>query len=179
MLLCSLPCQRSNQPSSRQGYQGYQRLKQIITTRSSHISNMSCAFISCSPSQAILNGLALSRPTMPRLFHSSASASTWGGGKLKSHSGTRKRFSPVSKARSRSTVAPIYPLSYSSVASEETLVNRAGESRGGPLFKRGKAGKRHLNLMTSGSKLNSLGASKVVGTGRLGVHLRRLFGGSV
>ncbi|CAO1632441.1 unnamed protein product [Parajaminaea phylloscopi] len=114
-----------------------------------------------------------------RALSSSPLLSSWGGGKLKTHQGTAKRFRPISKRRPR-------------VIGQELVLGPDGEIRGmvavkgavsrpGPLFKRGKTGKRHLNLQMNGSRLNSLGGTAVVGMGkgRMGWHLRRLMGNNV
>ncbi|CAO1624233.1 unnamed protein product [Sympodiomycopsis kandeliae] len=126
-------------------------------------------------------------------FSTSTSISTWGGGKLKTHQGTKKRFKPVSKKRNAvrpSIMRQLFPNmpghertklrrlaeanSGGGIESIYGKVEQKGGARPGPLFKRGQSGKRHLNLRTSGSKLNSLGGTKVVGQGRLGWHLRKL-----
>ncbi|PWN20853.1 hypothetical protein BCV69DRAFT_201586 [Microstroma glucosiphilum] len=125
------------------------------------------------PSLRILQGTStrgyLQQPSPARLFSTAPSLLSWGGGKQKTHQGAAKRFRPVSKPRSRPS-----PLGYN--PSTGVLNEMGAGSRPGPLFKRARAGKSHLNLMTSGSRLNSLGGTKVVGSGRLGVHLRRLLG---
>ncbi|PWN28840.1 hypothetical protein BDZ90DRAFT_230850 [Jaminaea rosea] len=121
---------------------------------------------------------------------SSAPCSSWGGGKLKTHQGAAKRFRPLSKRRPRYDSNPASIIaqlaSYSAqnggtmssidyaLAAEQMGSQGRGEMRPGPLFKRGKAGKRHLNLQVNGSRLNSLGGTAVAGRGRTGWHLRKL-----
>ncbi|CAO1624237.1 unnamed protein product [Sympodiomycopsis kandeliae] len=123
-------------------------------------------------------------------FSTTITQSTWGGGKLKTHQGTKKRFKPVSKKRNRpasSLVSQMFPQLKGQAKKEANILfakHNIGDglrqqpqnvgARPGPLFKRGQAGKRHLNLNVSGSKLNSMGGTKVVGQGRLGWHLRKL-----
>lgn len=121
--------------------------------------------------------LAPSLPCTPspllRSISTSSPLFSWGGGKLKTHQGAAKRFKPISKKRNRRT-SPIVVMDEAGI---QHLVRPGGnraESRPGPLFKRGQTGKRHLNLMVSGSRLNSLGGTQVAGKGRTGWHLRKL-----
>lgn len=133
-------------------------------------------------------------PSLTSLFSTSTTLSTWGGGKLKTHQGTKKRFKPISKRRKRASPSPItmlfghLPPGQSKTEAINAFVAQRSLSpannqpvkqvnlgaRPGPLFKRAKTGKRHLNVRKSGSKMNSLGGTTVTGTGRLGWHLRKL-----
>lgn len=53
-------------------------------------------------------------------------------------------------------------------------LDRTHGPRPGPLFKRGQTGKRHINVRMSSSRLNRLGKSKIVGSGRWAWHMRKL-----
>lgn len=130
-----------------------------------------------------------------RLFTTSpTSPASWGGGKLKTHQGTAKRFRAISKPKPRyddnpasinarlstfaaqnggSGTAGMSEVDYALAVQQMATAGR-GEMRPGPLFKRGKTGKRHLNLQLNGSRLNGLGGTAVAGKGRNGWHLRKL-----
>ncbi|CBQ67848.1 related to 50S ribosomal protein L35 [Sporisorium reilianum SRZ2] len=74
------------------------------------------------------------------------------GGKLKSHSGTKKRWSPLGSGSGKA-----YQL----------------------VFKRGLAGKRHLNSGMARDRLNNLGGTALSPRGRINRTLRRLLGPSL
>ncbi|TKY90670.1 hypothetical protein EX895_000668 [Sporisorium graminicola] len=74
------------------------------------------------------------------------------GGKLKSHSGTKKRWSPLGSGSGKA-----YQLT----------------------FKRGLAGKRHLNSGMARDRLNNLGGTALSPRGRINRTLRRLLGPSL
>ncbi|SNX81761.1 related to 50S ribosomal protein L35 [Melanopsichium pennsylvanicum] len=85
----------------------------------------------------------------PRTKHLSQHGS---GNKLKSHSGTKKRWSPLGSGSGKA-----YQLT----------------------FKRGLAGKRHLNSGMARDRLNSLGGTVLSPRGRINRTLRRLLGPSL
>lgn len=126
-----------------------------------------------------LSSSSVASSSSSRLFHTTSLSSSWGGGKLKTHQGTAKRFRPISKRRPR--LVGHEPIWGADGELEGIRVVNRGDARPGPLFKRGQTGKRHLNLMVNGSRLNSLGGTTVVGQGkgRIGWHLRRLMGNNV
>ncbi|GAC73672.1 hypothetical protein PANT_9c00243 [Moesziomyces antarcticus T-34] len=74
------------------------------------------------------------------------------GGKLKSHTGTKKRWTPLGSGSGKA-----YQLD----------------------FKRGLAGKRHLNSHMSRDRLNGLGGTVLSPRGRINRTLRRLLGPSL
>ncbi|SPO20110.1 related to 50S ribosomal protein L35 [Ustilago trichophora] len=74
------------------------------------------------------------------------------GGKLKSHSGTKKRWSPLGSGSGKA-----YQLT----------------------FKRGLAGKAHLNSHMARNRLNNLGGTVLSPRGRINRTLRRLLGPSL
>ena len=71
------------------------------------------------------------------------------GGKLKSHTGTKKRWSPLGSGSGKA---------YQTV------------------FKRAYAGKAHLNSHMSSTRINSLGRTALSPRGKIGRTLRRLLG---
>ena len=74
------------------------------------------------------------------------------GGKLKTHSGTKKRWTPLGSGSGKA-----YQL----------------------LFKRAYAGKSHLNSHMARNRLNNLGGTKLSPRGRINRTLRRLLGPSL
>ncbi|KAF6766812.1 hypothetical protein PSEUBRA_000458 [Kalmanozyma brasiliensis GHG001] len=117
-----------------------------------------------SPSAASSSKLASPLQTLPaaRPFSSSSIAASsprtkhlaqhGSGGKPKSHSGTKKRWSPLGGGSGKA-----YQLT----------------------FKRGLAGKSHLNSGMARDRLNNLGGTALSPRGRINRTLRRLLGPSL
>ncbi|PWZ02581.1 hypothetical protein BCV70DRAFT_2785 [Testicularia cyperi] len=92
---------------------------------------------------------SVSAQASPRTKHLAQHGS---GGKLKTHSGTKKRWSPLGSGSGKA-----YELT----------------------FKRGLAGKRHLNSGMARDRLNNLGGTALSPRGRINRTLRRLLGPSL
>lgn len=123
-------------------------------------------------------------PSSSMAIHTSVSSrASWGGGKLKTHSGAAKRFMPVGKRRvvdNRSVSR--YGLTLKSPAQLITdvngdLVRLASPTRQiGVMFKRGQAGKQHLNSKMDPSRRMRLRSVKLHRSGPSVKVLSRLLG---
>jgi len=125
--------------------------------------------------KTVLNPIATSSSSSSSLLHTSAILSgSWGGGKLKTHSGTAKRFKPVGKRRStrvydRATFVESEPGS----GFEVGYVNQKVI---GCMYKRGRSGKQHLNSKMHHGQEARLRGTKVEQSGHTIRTLNRLIG---
>ncbi|UZJ55890.1 hypothetical protein CBS101457_005210 [Exobasidium rhododendri] len=107
------------------------------------------------------------------LLHTSVAARSWGGGKLKTHTGTAKRFKPVGKRVTRAT-------------DRTTMLNSEGEAVleygytvnkvMGVMYKRGRSGKQHLNSKMHHGQEARLRSTKIHTSGHTIRTLNRLLG---
>lgn len=111
-------------------------INRTTSAASNPSSTSTFRFFSCTP-QASLPSPRSNNPTVPRGF--------------KSHSGAKKRYSPVGRASGSSL----------------------------QMFKRGRTGTRHLNSGMSRERLNRLGGTVIERGGNVGKSLRRLLGPSL
>lgn len=107
------------------------------------------------------------------LIHTSAALSgSWGGGKLKTHSGTAKRFAQV--GRKRSTRVYDHPT-----YSEDGVLLGLGYTKvkiSDVMYKRGRTGKQHLNSKMHHSREARLRGTKLEEGGHTIRTLNRLIG---
>lgn len=117
-----------------------------------------------------------------RSIHSTSTQLTWGGGKLKSHSGAGKRFFPVGK---RKVIDPKHSFAqqYASldIPGILDLTNKLKPSPTsmktiGVMYKRGQTGKQHLNSKMRPSRRMRLRGTVVEEKGSKVKILSRLIG---
>lgn len=105
-----------------------------------------------------------------RSIHTSSALNvSWGGGKLKTHTGTAKRFKPVGR-RQKATRSEIQLLPTGDLVSYSPLQAL------GPMFKRGRTGKRHLNTKMTQGQASRLKGTLVHESGHTIRTLNRLIG---
>ncbi|PWN97958.1 hypothetical protein FA09DRAFT_338924 [Tilletiopsis washingtonensis] len=127
-------------------------------------------------------GAALLAPPLvaaARAFSVSALAATWGGGKQKTHSGASKRFRAVGKQRTptRTRYMPLFsPDAQLVPGMAPIMLPSVGSRVVGPMFKRGLAGKQHLNQHMHGAQKGRLRGTAVHRSGKHVKMLRRLLG---
>lgn len=98
----------------------------------------------------------------------------WGGGKLKSHSGVLKRFTPVGKRVMAGPVKHIVDSAENDLFPAPFPTLR----RYGTMFKRGQTGKQHLNTHISAARGARLRKLKLHRSGPAVRLLTRLMGGN-
>lgn len=106
-------------------------------------------------------------------IHTSVMRASWGGGKLKTHNGTAKRFKPVGKrlVNVQRMLKPILGPD-----GEWKYIPSTDKKVIGTMFKRGQTGKQHLNSKMSHSRTARLRATKVHESGHTIRTLNRLIG---
>lgn len=111
-----------------------------------------------------------------RFLHASKSLNkpSWGGGKLKTHSGTSKRFTPLGK---RLAAGPVSMMETFGEVSPHT-VPVATWRRYGTMFKRAQTGKQHLNSNFGAARGTRLRRQKLHRSGPTVRVLTRLLGGN-
>jgi ribosomal protein L35 len=108
-------------------------------------------------------------------IHTSAAIASWGGGKLKTHTGTAKRFKPVGKRRGNIT-KEIHYIDTADGIVASPFMSVAPTKYLGTMFKRGQTGKRHLNSKMSHSQGARLRGTKIHESGHTIRTLNRLIG---
>ncbi|PWN32024.1 uncharacterized protein FA14DRAFT_162309 [Meira miltonrushii] len=117
-----------------------------------------------------------------RSIHSSSTQLTWGGGKMKSHSGAGKRFFPVGK---RKVLDPQRPFAKSIGFGLDNRIMYPPDEMGntsfptrtiGVMYKRGQTGMRHLNSKMRSSRRMRLRGTVIERNGPKVKVLSRLIG---
>lgn len=168
------------------------------------VSSMSRSLTSLRSSLSVLCETHASLAAPSRLLHSSRAASSWGSGKLKTHQGTAKRFKPTgkryvvdSKAHPSRRIPTILeaqseldslpqdvgvpaPSLHLSPIDRKALMAATLASlpvrQIGTMFKRGHAGKRHLNSKMSSQRSMRLRQNRIHESGPTIKVLNRLLG---
>ena len=114
-----------------------------------------------------------------RSIHSSTPQLTWGGGKMKSHSGAGKRFFPVGKRQVINNQHPLKREADAYMAGmpyPAWLPDRYPLKTIGVMYKRGQTGMRHLNSKMSSSRRMRLRGTVIERSGPKVKILSRLIG---
>jgi ribosomal protein L35 len=144
------------------------RLSQSITSLRYALTQMTSTSAAASSSSSSV--LAMSSAA---LLHTSAIQSSWGGGKLKTHTGTAKRFKPTGKRRSKRRASLIM---FGGEGEAPLEVEYSHDKVIGVGYKRGRSGKQHLNSKMHHGQEARLRSTKVHTSGHTIRTLNRLLG---
>lgn len=137
------------------------------------------SFSRLSASRSVPSAFALATPRLAsvawgrRLLYSSPITLSWGGKKLKTHTGTAKRFSPVGSRSIQHRRAPALRSDLLGGAVYEPADEFSARKS---MFKRGQTGKRHLNSKMHHAQTSRLRGTRLVGHGHTMRTLDRLIG---